>query len=211
MSVNGFHHDPAPIRILRVDSSGRYGDSLSRRLTGRLTDALTRQHPDATVVDRDVAQGVPFLTETTIAASFTPPADRHPGQAQALSTSDHLVAELLAADYLVIGAPIYNFSVPATLKAYFDQVARAGVTFSYSPEGPTGLVTRVRTAYVVLTSNGVRLGSEADHASAFIRQFLGFLGITDVRFVDGTGLLFGGHGHEEQLTATVDGLVPVAA
>jgi FMN-dependent NADH-azoreductase len=210
VSVNGAHPTLDPVRILRVDSSGRYGDSLSRRLTGRLTEALLQRHPDAQLVNRDVAQGVPFLTETTIAASFTPPADRTPGQAQALSTSDHLVAELLDADYLVIGAPMYNFSVPATLKAYFDQVARAGVTFSYSAEGPVGLVTRLRTAYVVLTSNGVPLGSESDHASAFIRQFLGFLGITDVRFVDGTGLMFGGQGHEEQLGVVVDDLVPAA-
>ncbi len=111
-------------------------------------------------------------------------------QAQVAAESDALVAELRAADVIVIGLPMYNFGVPSTLKAYFDHVARAGVTFRYTAQGPEGLLEG-KKAYVVATRGGKYSGTPQDLQSAYVRQFLGFVGITEVEFVYAEGLALG--------------------
>jgi FMN-dependent NADH-azoreductase len=191
------------VRILKINSSARYADASSRRLTEAVVADLLRRHPDAEVVDRDVAQGMPFVSEGQIEAIHTPEADRTHAHRQLLSSSRHLISELRSADYLVIGAPMYNFSVPASLKAYFDQVAQAGVTFSYSEAGPVGLVDNIREAYVAVSSNGVPLDSPVDFLTGYVRHFLGFLGIDNVRVLDATGQLAGAHREREALDALV--------
>ncbi|MGL5866235.1 MAG: FMN-dependent NADH-azoreductase [Dermatophilaceae bacterium] len=168
------------IRVLRIDSSARYADSVSRTLTARLTDRLAAD--GATVTVRDLGGGVPVVDELAVGAYFTAPHERSAAQVGALATSDELVAELVDADVLVVGAPMYNFTIPASLKAYFDLVARAGVTFDYTEAGPAGRLAGKR-AVVVISTAGVEVGSATDFASGYVRQFLGFLGITDVQVV----------------------------
>ena len=164
--------------ILRIDTSARSSGSVSRDLT----DRVIARFPEATVTTRDLAPGLPLIDETWVGANFTPAADRTPDQRAGLALSDELIAEVEAADTLVIGLPIYNFGVPATLKAWVDQVARAGVTFRYTENGPEGLLQGKR-AIVIVASGGTEAGSEIDFATGYIRHVLGFVGITEVEFV----------------------------
>jgi FMN-dependent NADH-azoreductase len=111
-----------------------------------------------------------------VTANFTPPEERGEAERAALAESDALVAELKAADVLVIGVPIYNFGIPAALKAWVDLVARARVTFRYTEQGPVGLLTGKR-AYLAVASGGTPVGSAIDFATGYLRHVLGFLGI----------------------------------
>ncbi|MEO1622788.1 MAG: NAD(P)H-dependent oxidoreductase [Cyanobacteria bacterium J06632_3] len=167
------------MKILRIDASARYENSVSRQLTDAVIEQVKGNHPDAEIVVRDVAKGLPFVDEAMVAAYNTSTEERTEEQKALLRTSDTLVAELKSADTIVIGCPIYNFSVPASLKAYIDLVARAGLTFSYSPEGPKGLLADRKT-YIVITSGGTPVGSEIDYASSYLKHVLSFIGITDV-------------------------------
>lgn len=168
-----------PLRVLRVDASGRRQDSITRQLLDTLLERLAARHRALAVTVRDVSTGLPTVDSAWIAANFTAPETRSAEQQASLAQSDALVAELMNAEVLVIGVPVYNFGVPAALKAWVDLVARAGVTFRYTDEGPMGLLGG-RKAYLVLASGGVPLGSAADFASRYMRHVLGFLGITDV-------------------------------
>lgn len=163
--------------ILRIDASARHEGSVSRDVTDQII-----AHLDAPVTVRDLAAGIPLIDAAWIGANFTPEADRTPKQAQALALSDTLVAEIQAADTLVIGLPIYNFGVPAALKAWIDQVARAGVTFRYTANGPEGLLSGKR-AIIAMASGGTQAGSEIDFATGYLRHVLGFIGITDVTLI----------------------------
>jgi FMN-dependent NADH-azoreductase len=166
-------------RILRIDSSARRTGSVSRDLADRIVAQVA---PGAHVARRDLADGLPLIDEAWVEANFAREPERSPEQRARLALSDRLVAELAEADILVIGLPIYNFGVPAAFKAWVDLVARAGVTFRYTPEGPKGLLTNKR-AIVALASGGTVAGSEIDFASGFVRHVLNFIGISDVEFV----------------------------
>ncbi len=165
--------------ILRIDSSARQADSVSRELVGRLID---RVPGEVNVVERDLSHGVPLLSETTLAAMWTPEADRSAAQSSELSVADEYIAELNDADAVVIGLPIYNFGPPAALKAWADLVARAGTTFRYTETGPEGLVAD-KPVYVVVASGGVPVGSPMDQASTWLTTFLGFLGLSNVTVI----------------------------
>lgn len=170
--------------ILHIDSSARRQGSVTRDLTAR----IVANHPEARVITRDLADAaLPQITEDWVAASFTPADSRTGAQRQALALSDTLVAELKAADTLVIGLPVYNFGVPAALKAWIDQVARAGLTFNYTAAGPQGLLKGKR-AIVAMASGGTGAGSPIDFATPYIRHILGFLGITDVTVIAADGM-----------------------
>ncbi len=165
--------------LLRLDASARRSGSVSRDLTDRI---VARFGADVAITTRDLATGVPQIDEAWLGANFTPADERSPDQRAALAISDELIAELKAADILVIGLPIYNFAVPAALKAWIDQVARAGLTFRYTEEGPRGLLEGKR-AIVAVASGGTEPGSSADFATGYVRHMLGFIGITEVEFV----------------------------
>lgn len=167
------------MKILRIDASARYEDSISRQLTDELISQLRQQHPDATVTVRDVAKGLPFVDEATVVAYNTPEDARSPEQKSLLALSNTLVEELATADRVVIGVPVYNFSIPAALKAYIDLVARAGLTFAYSSAGPKGLLSDRKT-YLIFTSGGTPIGSDLDFASGYLKHVLSFIGIHDV-------------------------------
>ncbi|MBO6854932.1 MAG: NAD(P)H-dependent oxidoreductase [Marivivens sp.] len=164
--------------ILRLDASVRSSNSVSRDLTDQIVSRFT----DAEVTVRDLAGGLPLIDEAWVGANFTAPDDRTEAQKEALRLSDELIAELKAADTLVIGLPIYNFGVPANLKAWIDLVARAGVTFRYTENGPEGLLNGKR-AIIAFASGGTETGSSIDFASGYLRHILSFIGITDVEFV----------------------------
>lgn len=167
------------LKVLEIASSGRIDGSVSRTLTADLLAALGDRHGDIEIFRRDLANGLPFVDADWIAANFTPDEERTEVHRNTLALSDELVAELSAADILVIGAPIYNFSVPAALKAWIDMIARARLTFRYTEEGPVGLLEG-KKAYVVAATGGVPVGSPADFATPYLKHVLAFIGITDV-------------------------------
>ena len=180
--------------ILYLNSSVRSTGSVSRQLSGEFIEKLKAAHPGANVVTRDLAANpLPHLSESMVGAYFTPPEQRTEEQKQLIKTSDEVVAELLAADIVVVGAPMYNFSVSSTLKSWIDHVARAGVTFKYTETGPVGLVQGKK--FVIFTSRaGVYSSGPAqamDFQETYLRGVLGFLGITDVTFVSAEGLAMG--------------------
>lgn len=164
--------------LLRLDASARHDGSVSRRLSSRIVDRLAPER----VIERDLAAPLPLIDAAWVGANFTPEADRSEDQKAALALSDTLIEELREADTLVIGLPIYNFGVPASVKAWIDLVARAGVTFRYTESGPVGLLTGKR-AIVAVASGGTEVGSGIDFATGYLRHMLSFLGIDDVTFV----------------------------
>jgi FMN-dependent NADH-azoreductase len=169
-------------QVLELSASGRITGSASRELTRDLVAALEDQHGSVQIICRDLSTGVPFVDETWIEASFTPDESRTNRHREALAFSDSLVAELKEADILVIGTPIYNFSIPAALKAWIDMVARARLTFRYTESGPKGLLEG-KKAYVVVATGGVPVGSAADFATPYVKHALAFMGITDVEVI----------------------------
>ena len=174
------------LKILEVQASARGTGSISRELTADLIAALEERHGSVDVTQRDLAKGLPFVDEAWVGANFTPDEDRTSTHRQILSRSDDLVAELQDADVIVIGSPIYNFSVPAVLKAWVDMIARARLTFRYTENGVEGLLEG-KKAYVVVPSGGVPVGSPVDFATPYLRHALAFVGITDVEFIGAQG------------------------
>ena len=168
-------------RILKINSSARREDSVTRNLTDAIISHVSESAP-VQVIERDVSEGLPFINEAWVGANFTPAEMRTSAQVAALSKSDELIQEIVDADVLVIGAPIYNFGVSATFKAWIDQIARAGVTFKYTENGPIGLLTG-KKAIVAIASGGTQSGSDIDFATPYIRHVMGFIGITDVQFI----------------------------
>ena len=178
--------DKPALKILEINAAARYEGSISRDLVADLVAALEDRFGSVAITRRDLGKGLPFIDEEWVAANFTPDEERNDHHRRTLAQSDELVAELKDADVLVIGAPIYNFSVPAALKAWIDMVARARLTFRYTDTGPKGLLTG-KKAYVVVPSGGVPVGSDVDFATPYLRHALAFIGITDVEFVGAQG------------------------
>ena len=169
------------MNLLRVDSSGRYQGSSTRALTDSLIEVLAKRN-EIEVSTRDLAEGMPHVDESWIHANFTDVEERSDQQKDRLQASDDLVAEVQSADAIVIGMPIYNFGVPAALKAWVDMIARARLTFRYTENGPEGLLTG-KKVYLVVASGGVAVDSEADFATPYMRHALQFLGITDIEII----------------------------
>ena len=173
--------------ILRIEASARSADSVSRQLTSKVIDHLGGQTA-IQVVNRDVSEGLPFVTAEWVGANFTAAEQRTAKQVAVLQLSDSLIEELKKADTLVLGVPIYNFGIPATLKAWIDQITRAGVTFRYTDTGPEGLLAGKR-AIIVIASGGTPVGSDYDFASPYLKHILGFIGITDVTIIAADSLM----------------------
>ena len=169
-------------KLLRVDASMRQEGSRSRALGDALEAQLAQIHGALTTTRRDLATGVPFVDAPWIEANFTDPAVRSPEQRAVLACSDALFGEVKAADLLLLATPIYNFGVPAALKAWVDQVVRAREAFRYGAQGPEGLLTG-KTAYLVVVSGGTEADSAVDFATPYLRHVLGFIGIDDVRVI----------------------------
>ncbi|MEO0607065.1 MAG: NAD(P)H-dependent oxidoreductase [Pseudomonadota bacterium] len=188
--------------ILHIDASARATGSFSRTLSQTLVDKLSG--PETQVVKREIGlTPLPILTQDWVNANFTPDESRTPDQVEALSLSDTLIAELQAADTLVLGVPIYNFGVPAAFKAWIDLVARARKTFKYTDQGPVGLLEG-KKAYLVITSGGTESGSAIDFATPYVRHVLGFLGIQDVSVIAADQLMAAGDRKIEQAKQQID-------
>ena len=176
--------------LLHLDSSARGTASLSRRLSREYTDAWLVANPAGHVVYRDlVLEPLPLLTDSWVSAAFSDPGGHDAAARFALSRSDALVDELSAADVVVIGAPVYNFSVPAALKAWIDLVARVGRTFRYGQAGPAGLLSGTKVVVIATSGSGPEALAAIgmDHHASYLRGFFGFLGLTDVEVVSAWG------------------------
>lgn len=185
--------------LLKINASLFSEDGQSSRLARQFVEALRLAEPSLRAIERDLAADPPpHLTAERFGAFLAKPGERTPAQAAIVAESDALVEELRAADTIVIGLPLYNFGIPSTLKAYFDHVARAGVTFRYTDKGPEGLLTGKR-AVVFATRGGLYAGTPADTQSAYVRDFLRFVGIEDVTFVYAEGLALGEPSREAAL------------
>jgi FMN-dependent NADH-azoreductase len=196
--------------ILQLTSSLSGESGQSSRLASEFASALGTA-TGAAVLVRDLArQPVPHLTAERFAAFTTPASERTVEQQRYVADSDALIEELRRAEVLVLGVPMYNFGIPSTLKAYFDQVARAGVTFAYTADGPRGLLTGKR-AYVFATRGGRYAGTEADLQTAYLRRFLAFIGILDVEFIYAEGLALGSDQREQALAAALERIDQLAA
>ncbi len=164
--------------ILHIDASARRAGSATRELS----DSIVKHLGAGRIIRRDLASPLPLLTEDWINANFTPADQRDEVQRDQLALSDELVNELQQADTVVIGLPIYNFSVPAAFKAWIDLVARVGLTFAYTENGPAGLLEDKR-AILAIASGGTAVDSEIDFATGYVRHVLGFIGIRNVDVV----------------------------
>ena len=195
--------------ILRIDASARLEGSVSRDLNDRIVERYRAGGP-VTVVTRDLAASdLPHLDAAWIGANFTSAAERTGDQIDKLRLSDTLVDEIRQADIVLIGLPIYNFGVPAAFKAWVDLVARAGVTFAYSENGPKGLLTNKR-AIVSVASGGTEVGSDIDFATGYVRHVLGFIGITDVVMVSADRLALDADGTIRKARKEIEALALAA-
>lgn len=179
------------MKILQINASARAEGANSTRLADAITARLTSRHPGAVVEVRDFARDPhPVLDEAALQALFTPADQRTPEQAARVALDDALIAQLQSADAIVLGVPMYNFGVPVQLKSWIDAIARAGVTFRYTADGPQGLVTG-KKVYVALARGGLYRDTPADSQVPYLKSVLGFLGMTDIEFVYAEGLAMG--------------------
>ena len=175
--------------LLQINASLNNGNGQSSQLANQFVAAFQQSHPGTRVLKRDVAAGdsVPHLNGERFGALIAKPEERTVAQHAVVAYSDNLIDELKQADVIVLGLPMYNFGVPSQLKAYFDHIARVGITFKYTDKGPVGLLTG-KKAYVFAARGGVYAGTPLDTQTSYVRDFLRFLGIADVEFVHAEGL-----------------------
>lgn len=186
-------------RVLVIESSARQQGSVSRELTQQFIANWKAANPTDQIQVRDVAANpLPHLDLTLLGGWMTPAEQQSDAEKAALARSNELTEELLAADVLVLAAPMYNFAIPSTLKAWLDHVLRAGVTFKYTETGPQGLLTGKR-AIVLTARGGIYAGSALDHQEPYLRQALAFIGIHDVQFIHAEGMNMGGEFVEKGL------------
>lgn len=185
--------------VLVIESSARQQGSVSRQLTEQFVASWRAAHPADQIKVRDLAVAqVPHLDANLLGGWMTPVAQQNEAEQAALALSNQLTDELLAADVLVLAAPMYNFAIPSTLKAWLDHVLRAGVTFKYTETGPQGLLSGKR-AFVLTARGGIYAGGNQDHQEPYLRQVLAFIGIHDVSFVHAEGLNLGSEHMEKGL------------
>jgi FMN-dependent NADH-azoreductase len=200
--------------ILYINSSIRNTGSVSRQLSGEFIEKLKAAHPGTNVITRDLAtHPIPHLDEAMMGAFFTPENQRTSGQSNVVRLSDDLVSELLSADTIVIGAPMYNFSVSSTLKSWIDHVARAGVTFRYTDTGPEGMV-KGKKVYIFTSRGGVYSTGPAkamDFHETYLRAVLGFIGLTDIHFIHSEGLAMGDDAVNSAVTGSRNAMASLIA
>ena len=179
------------MNILQINASARREAANSTRVADSITARLQATNPAASLTLRDLAVTPhPVLDEAALGALFTPAEKRSAEQAARVALDDALIAEVQAADAIVLGVPMYNFGVPVQLKNWIDAIARNGVTFRYTEQGPVGLL-QGKTVYVALARGGAYRGTEADSQVPYLKTVLGFLGMKDVHFIYAEGLNMG--------------------
>ncbi len=203
------------MKLLRVDSSARRS-SVSRALTNSFVEAWKKEHPEGQVVARDLAKTTrpTMVTDEWTQAIHTDPAKLTAAQRELLDDSETLIAELAAADIVVIGAPMYNFTISWPLKAWIDQVVRVGKTFGYGPTGPKGLLTGKKAVVITSRAGSYAAGTERakiDFQEPYLRHMLGFIGISDVTFIHAENQRPGGELAEPSRVAALEQVGAVAA
>jgi FMN-dependent NADH-azoreductase len=201
------------LSILRIDSSARREQSITRKLGDEVVHRLLREYPQAKLMVRDLADPInpiDFIDAHWVHANLIDPAERHEQQRNALADSDRLVAELDTADIIVLTTPVYNFSVPAALKAWIDMVCRARLSFRYTENGPQGIL-RDKPVYLIMASGGMPFGSPVDFASGYLRHIFNFIGIHDVRMVQAERTGNGVGASERVALDMINQWLPVAA
>ena len=189
------------MNILQINSSARIEGSHSTKLANALVSRIQADNPKAALTVRDLSRKPhPQLDEAALTALFTPSAQRTPEQSARVALDDALIAELQAADVVVLGVPMYNFGVPAQLKNWIDAVARAQVTFRYTAKGPEGLL-KGKKVYVALTRGGLYRNTPNDTQVPYLKTIFAFLGMTDVQFVYAEGLAMGPEAEQNALAS----------
>jgi FMN-dependent NADH-azoreductase len=190
--------------LLQINASLNKGNGQSSLLANQFVAAFHKRRPEAKIVVRDVAaaEPVPHLNAERFGAFITKPEERSAAERAVVAYSDTLINELKEADVIVLGLPMYNFGVPSQLKAYFDHIARAGVTFKYTEKGPVGLLTG-KKVYVFAARGGLYAGTPMDTQTSYVRDFLRFLGMADVEFVYAEGLAISPESKEVGLAKAV--------
>lgn len=187
------------MKILQINSSARTEGSHSTRLANTIVERLRTVAPEATHAVRDLGRTPhPMLDEAALQALFTPADKRTPEQVARVAQDDALIAEIQAADTVVIGVPMYNFGIPTQLKNWIDAISRAQVTFRYTEKGPQGLLTG-KKVYLALTRGGMYRDTPNDSQTPYLKTFLSFLGMTDVQFVYAEGLAMGPEAEQNAL------------
>ena len=191
-------------KILHIDSSIKGDDSDSRQLSKAFIDMWQAEHWDDEVIVRDiVSTPLPHIDGTLLAGLFSPAESHTEATKAALARVDELIEEFMASDIVVIGAPMYNFGIPSTLKAWLDHIVQAGRTFKYTENGPVGLA-KGKCVFILSTRGGVYEESPLDHQVAYLKTVLGFLGIEDIRVVQAEGLNMSPEKREHSLAAAED-------
>ncbi|MDB5798302.1 MAG: FMN-dependent NADH-azoreductase [Paucimonas sp.] len=199
------------MNILQINSSARVDGSQSSLLARLLVERLQQQNPGAALTVRDLASNPhPALDEAALQALFTAPESRSTEQAARVALDDALIAEVQAADIVVLGVPMYNFGVSAQLKNWIDAIARAKVTFQYTANGPEGLL-KGKKVYIVLTRGGVYRNTPSDSQVPYLKTVLAFLGMTDIEFVYAEGLAMGPEAEQSALASARAQIDVVAA
>ena len=199
------------MKILQINSSARSAGANSTRLADAITARLKAANPAAVVELRDLAANPhPVLDEAALGALFTPAEQRTPEQATRVALDDALIAQVQSADAIVLGVPMYNFGVPVQLKTWIDAIARAGVTFRYTENGPEGLL-KGKKVYVALARGGIYRDTPADSQVPYLKGVLGFLGMTDVEFIYAEGLAMGPESADKAFAAAEAAIGAVVA
>jgi FMN-dependent NADH-azoreductase len=184
--------------LLHVDSSPLYGRSVSRELTGAFVTQWKGSHPDGKIVERDLnATELPPINAAWVGAVYTPEQAQTPEQKKLLALSDSLIAELEQADEYVIGVPMHNFGIPAVLKLWIDQIARAGKTFSYADGVPKGLILGKKATFIIATGGNYDAQTQMasfNFVEPYLRSVFAFLGLTDATFLTAGGTMALNHG-----------------
>jgi FMN-dependent NADH-azoreductase len=197
--------------LLQLNTSIFSSNGQSSQLADRFIAAWRAQNRDAEVITRDLARDpVPHLDAERFQSFLAKPEERTTSQQSVVNYSDALISEIKRADVIVLGLPMYNFGVPSMLKAYFDHIARAHVTFSYTEKGPVGLLTN-KKAYIFATRGGLYAGTPLDTETTYVRDFLSFLGIKDVEFVYAEGLAMSEQQKQVSLTRAKHTIARLAA
>jgi FMN-dependent NADH-azoreductase len=197
--------------LLQLNTSLFSTGGQSSQLADQFVAAWRNNNPGAAVIVRDLAsQPLPHLDAERFLAFIAKPEERTPAQQALAAEADALIAEIKKTDVIVLGLPMYNFGIPSTLKAYFDHIARAGVTFQYTANGPQGLLSG-KKVYIFAARGGLYAGTPRDSQTTYVRDFLGFIGITDVEFVYAEGLNMGEANKQTALANAKERLVQLAA
>ena len=182
------------MKILQINTAARSEGANSTKLADAISSRLKVKHPEAVLEVRDLAANPhPVLDEAALGALFTPADQRTSEQAARVALDDALIAQTQSADVITLGVPMYNFGVPVQLKTWIDAIARAGVTFRYTENGPEGLI-KGKKVYLALARGGIYRDTPNDSQVPYLKTVLGFLGMTDIECVYAEGLAMGEEG-----------------